>query len=337
MLARCAVTTIVALAGFGVVGAQQDAPNVVLDPSLEGALADTGLPEGWLAFVDPPDSYTIAVVPGGHTGEKGLLIEGDGQLAGVTTTRVPVEAGKRYLVRGWVKIEGAQDATATVQAGFSDDAGGYLGTTWLGNATPTRQDWQCISVPAHADDMPEAATVCVSVSVSGKARVRFDDLELVVADAPAHGENLLANGSMEDVVDGAPAFWTPFTEPGALVSLSANDEAPQEGGHCLCLSGDAPYVVALGERYRVEGDRTFTLSGHARAVAGDAVLTIDYDEDGQYLGNTESLHVSGPEWEAVSVTTDFLGFPTATHFRVTVAAADGSVEAYFDDLQLVEE
>jgi hypothetical protein len=290
-----------------------------------------------MSFVDPPDAYNVSVVAGGHTGDKALLIEGNGQFAGVTATRVPVEAGKRYLVRGWVKVEGGPDATATVQATFADAAGEYLGTTWLGNAHPARKGWQCISVPAHADDLPLAANVCTAVSLSGNGKAWFDDLELVVAEGPGSGDNLLANGSMEDIVDGCPAYWFPFTEPGSEVSLTSSEDAPQEGLHSLCLKGDAPYVVALGELYRMDTGKAYMLTGFVRAVSGDALLQIDYVRDGQHLGSTQSEHVTGNEWEACSVSTDSLGFPTATHFRVSVAAAAGVVEAYFDDLCLTEE
>jgi len=337
MPARSALALTLLLAA-GLAGYAQDQPrNVVVNSSLEDPVAGTGLPEGWWPFADPPDSYRIAVVAGGRTGDKALLVEGDGQVGGFTTTRVPVEPGKRYLARGWVKIEGDPEAKATVQVGFSDADGGYLGSTWLGNVSPAPGRWQFISVPAHADDVAGAASACAAVSVIGKAKVWFDDLELVVADGPVPGDNLITNGNVEDVVEGAPVYWIPFTEPGAVATLTAGEDAPEEGAHCLCLKGDAQYIVGLGETYAIDPAKTYTLRGFVRAKAGDALLQIEYCMDEQHLGNTESAHVTRDEWEERSVTTDFASFPDATHFRVCVAAATGAVEAYFDDLRLVEE
>jgi hypothetical protein len=338
VLTRSAFGLTLLLAVVSVAHAQDQAKNLIVNPSLEEPLADTGLPAGWLSFQDPPDSCKISIVAGGHTGDKALLIEDTGKSGGVTTTRVPLAPGKRYLARGWVKIEGEPDATAAVQVAFADGKGEYLGTAWLGNATPAHEGWQCLSVAAHADDVPGAAEVYTSVSVSGKAKAWFDDLQLVEADPSPPGGNLLAGGNMEEIVDGRPVYWIPFTEPGKVGTLTASDEVPMEGKHCLCLKGDAQYVAGLGEQYRVDGTRAYKLTGFVRAVAGDALLQIGYsDAEDHHLGNSESLHVSGGDWEEVSVTTDFAAFPAATHFRVSVAAATGQVEAYFDDLRLVEQ
>jgi hypothetical protein len=317
----------------------QDRPkNVVSNPSLEEPMTATGLPDGWSPFDEPANSYKVSVVTGGHTGDKSLMVEGNGRWGGVATTRIPVGAGMRYLARGWVKIEGDPEATASIQVSFSGRNGDYLGAVWMGNVTPADTGWQCISVPAHAADFPEAASVWAGVSVNGKAKAWFDDLELVEVDGPEAGGNLLLNGDMEEVVDGRPVYWVMFTEPGAVATLAASDDAPREGKHCLCLKGQAPYISATGERYRIEPGKRFRLTGFLRAVSGDALLQFDYiDKDGKYLGNTESRHVTGSKWEEQSVAVDFAAFPTATHFAASLAVGAGTLEACFDDLRLVEE
>jgi len=118
MVSRLALAiALLCTAATGTLG-QQPAANLVGNPSLEGALGDAGLPSGWVAGADPVQGYTVSVVPGGHTGKKALLIAGAGDTCTVMTNLRWAEPGKRYLARGWVKVEGQADAMAVLRLGF---------------------------------------------------------------------------------------------------------------------------------------------------------------------------------------------------------------------------
>src|SRR5437016_4510516 len=113
-----ALATLLAFAAALV--AEEKPKNLIENSSLEGKLADNGLPEGWYFGVQPEKGYRYEVVAGGRTGAKCLLLEGKGDWAVVVTGHVPIDAKKQYLARGWVKVEGDNKTEASVKFDYFD-------------------------------------------------------------------------------------------------------------------------------------------------------------------------------------------------------------------------
>ncbi len=158
----------------------QHSKNLVTNPSLEENVVDSELPPGWGSFYPKPaGSYTYSIVDGGRTGKKSMLIEGDGTFGVLPANRIEIDRSKRYVVRGWVKIEGDEDATADVKFHYYAADGRYMGQTRVGYVRPTSDDWQFITVTDQAPSFPEVKYVGLAFAATGKVKARYDDLELI--------------------------------------------------------------------------------------------------------------------------------------------------------------
>ncbi len=157
--------------------------NLVTNPSLEDSVGRSGLPPGWGSFYpNPVGSYKYEIVDGGRTGKKSIQIEGDGTFGAMPANRVEIDRSKRYVVRGWVKLEGDANATADVKFHYYEANGRYLGQTRVGYVSPTTSDWQFVTVVDRASAFPEAKLVGLAIAATGKAKAQYDDLELISFD-----------------------------------------------------------------------------------------------------------------------------------------------------------
>ncbi|MDP6557798.1 MAG: DUF1579 family protein [Pirellulaceae bacterium] len=152
--------------------------NLTNDPSLEDAVLGEQFPPGWGKFnAVPKGTYRFEVVEGGRTGTKSCLIEGDGQYITVPTNRVPVASGKRYAARGWVKLEGSP-VSAQVRILYFDASLRYIGENRQGHVT-SHDQWQLVAITDRVEDYPNAQYLALAMSVMGKGKAVFDDLELL--------------------------------------------------------------------------------------------------------------------------------------------------------------
>ena len=169
-------------------------PNLVTNPSLEDDL-DGVLPRGWeRPFSQPSGAYRASVDVGGRTGKKQLRIdyvakEGEGRFGVAAANRVELDATKRYVARGWVKVTGGKEATADVKLHYYDAGGAYLGQTRIGFASPGSDEWQLVTVTDHAPDFPAAKQIGLAVACTGDAKAQYDDLELLAFDKAKLPEN----------------------------------------------------------------------------------------------------------------------------------------------------
>jgi hypothetical protein len=161
----------------------QNAENLVADPSMEESTAGAATPVGWQGFFSQPDSaYASRIVDGGRTGKRSLVIQGDGEFGVASANLVPLDRKKRYVVRGWVKIEGDEAAAADIKFHYTDAEGSYLAQTRRGHVMPASKGWQFVTVTDAAETVPEARQLALAVAVTKKAKAQYDDLELLVFD-----------------------------------------------------------------------------------------------------------------------------------------------------------
>lgn len=312
----------------GVRGA--DTPgNLQFNGSFEEPVGDDGLVKGWGLGGEPADAYKLAVVSGGHSGEKALQVEGDGKYGVVGGTHVEIDRSKRYTARGWFKVEGP-DAKATIKFDYFDDQGAYVGSTDYGQINAT--DWQQVCIQDRAENFPKAKTLAVVLVLLGKGKARFDDMELT-ASAATKSTNLLANGGMENVIgDKAAGYWTGGSD-GSKAEWTVSTDKPKEGRRCLHVKGSGEWVVASSEHVKREKDKTYTLTGWVRVKSGEVHIKIDGFKDNEWVDHILGENVSGSDWQQLTVTLTPSDLADATEISATVAGL-GDVEADFDDLVL---
>src|SRR5262245_13317081 len=178
---------IVALLFAGAITLAQDragktpSKNLLNNSSFEEALGPDGLPEGWSLWVQADGKYKAAVVDGGRTGKKCLKIDGAGIRAVVNASEIKLDRGKRYALRGWVKVEGDNECRALITFNYLHD-GKWLGLPEIVKISPKDKGWQLIAKTDRADQVPDASVLVVSCNLEGKGTAWFDDLELVAFD-----------------------------------------------------------------------------------------------------------------------------------------------------------
>ena len=194
--------------------------NLVQDNSLEGPLGGHELPKDWQGrFSSPNEGYQFRVVDKGRTGDKSLLIHGEGKFGVVSTNKVRIDQNMRYRARGWVKIEGDAQAAADVKFHYFDDSQQYLGQTRIVYIAPPTKDWTMLEVTDRVADFPAARWIQVAVAMVGKGKSWYDDLELTThrrdnlpSDFDLTPELKILNrwaGDWNVDVKFEPARWTP--------------------------------------------------------------------------------------------------------------------------------
>jgi len=310
-----------------------DSPNLVKNPSLEGELGANRFPEGWERYQMPKDAYQFQVVEGGHTGARSLKVQGAGEYAVVAVARAPIEASKQVAFRGWVRVEGRPEASCIVKLDYLAENGDYISSSAYDlSLHPGSKEWQAISAVSRTADLPNAKFISAALGVNGDCTAWFDDLEMVVRDAPE--PNLLRNGSMEEVAAGKPFGWQTYTSEGGKATVTWTDRDPKEGWYALAAKGNAEWAVFAHPSLTIQAGKTYLLTGSARTRGGSVMIKFDYFKDDQYLGSTNSDPVTEDQWTTLKVTSDLGAYPQAN--RISAAGVGlGEFDARYDGLALV--
>lgn len=154
--------------------------NLITDPSLEETAIGQKYPQGWgTGNVNPPDSFKHRVAEGGRTGQRGWLIEGDGQFAVIPTNRPPAHPAYRYAATAWVRIE---SGSAQIKLLYFDNQGQYIGEN-RGNVSIQQDGWHKLTMVDDLKSYPEARSLSLALTMTGPGKAVFDDLELLAFDA----------------------------------------------------------------------------------------------------------------------------------------------------------
>lgn len=149
------------------------------------------MPTGWSPlFSSPAGEYRATVAAGGRTGAKMICIDYVGGKEGgafgvVAANRIEIDPKKRYVARGWVKVEGGRRATADVKLHYYDAGGAYIEQTRIGFASPGSEEWQLVTVTDHAAEFPRAKLLGLAIACTGDAKAQYDELELLAFDKDA--------------------------------------------------------------------------------------------------------------------------------------------------------
>jgi hypothetical protein len=308
--------------------------NLVLNPSMEEPLEmRTQLPKSWYRYGKPDQAWKAEIVDEGRYSAKGLRLESTGDYSGATSNRIPVEPGKRYAGRVWVKVDPNTQGTAGVKLDYFDAAGKYLGE--VRSSMPKGADgWRLASVIAAGDQFPNTATIGLAMNVSGKGIAWFDDPELVVREA---APNLLADGGMEAVVGETQTKWGLAQAPGGTCRRIRRQVPVKDGWFSLQLVGKADWVSSDHSSYiALDPSKKYTLTGWIRARTGKARIKINYLKDGKYLGQQTSPDVTVNQWTQQTIVADLSRYPEATQLGVGCNSG-GEVDAIFDHFVLKAE
>ena len=167
--------------------------------------------------------------------------------------------------------------------------------------------------------------------------VTVASLALRLAAAADQKENLLPNGSFEQVQAGVPVAWIYATEGGDPAEFRIIQQEPKDGRNVLRIAGNVTWAVAIStHRIPADPQQRYTLTGYVRVPRGQALIKFDYFKDDQHLGHTlqpGQIVQAGNEWTRISVRSETELHPTATHLLVTVAIL-GNAEGHFDALNV---
>ncbi|MEX1231661.1 MAG: DUF1579 family protein [Planctomycetaceae bacterium] len=168
--------------------------NLINDPSLEATAVGEKYPVGWGGGnLVPADSYRMSVVEEGRTGERGWMIEGEGQYAVIPTidyqSRPQIDRARRYAARGWVRLDAG---AAQLKILYFDADRRYIGEN-RGAIFTQPGDWHVLTLTDDLEHQPEARYLCLALALIGKGKAVFDDVEFASFDADRLPENFEAD------------------------------------------------------------------------------------------------------------------------------------------------
>jgi hypothetical protein len=166
---------------FGLNALAADAPNLLDNSSFESESQPNGVPLGWSLWTNNETGYRCESAPGGRTGKNCLKVEGAGTRGVVFAKGVPIDRSKRYALRGWVKLEGEQDAQALIMFHYFDK-GKWLGLPDKIGVSSRHKGWLLLEKTDRVDYVPAASMIWFSCTLEGKGTAWFDDIELKAYD-----------------------------------------------------------------------------------------------------------------------------------------------------------
>lgn len=308
--------------------------NLIQEPSFEGAPGVNGLPAGWEGpHAMPAGAFRASIVKEGKTGEKALLLEGNGEFGVVWGEKIAIDPAKRYRARGYVRIEGDEKGAADVKLHYYGENQEYLGQSRVGYVNPRTKGWQLITVTDQIDLFPKVRYLSIAVAMTVKGKAWYDDIELYSVTEKRGPINLIANGDMEDVAADRTAGLYVAAPDGSTPLCRFDEKIKKEGERSLYLETSGEWVSASFPSIAVEKGKTYVLTGSARARRGVGRVEIGYMQGGMYLGKTSSDEVTSDDWQSRTVTSELKQYPSATHI-IAIATGEGDMAAWFDGFSM---
>lgn len=157
-----------------------------------------------------------------------------------------------------------------------------------------------------------------------------------VVGAASRGSNILANGGFEEVVDGLPAHWSPFS-PASVGHVESSQEVVRSGDWSVRLH-DPGASLAPGLRsapVSVTPGKVYEASVFVYAESGEPSVYLEFWEDDTRIWNEFRAHGLAGSWQPVEIRG--AAPPGATHATVLVySSASNAGTSFFDDAALVE-
>lgn len=311
MLVQALSLSMISAAVVAAEGASKSPPsqNLIRNPSLEDAISGP-LPQGWSGWPSRDAKYRREVVDGGHTGDKCLMIEGDGQHGVVFTNGIRIDRSKRYALKGWIKFEGDENGRALIKFNYFHNAK-HLGLPDVVAVRSHQSGWQLQEKTDRAEEVPDASMLWVSCLVEGKGKAWFDDLELVAYDREDVTEDFdLTHGKSNippelKVLEKRLGTWV--TETRTKPGVWNPDGAEAKGEETVVWALDKNLIIGRGESHPGDVESTSIMAFDPRSHVfrfwyfdNQGVLPRG-ESTGKWDETTQTLTLNGTNPEGISL------------------------------------
>jgi hypothetical protein len=150
-----------------------DGRNLVSNPGLEEV--KNGKPTHWaLGGISDGGHATLeASTDRPHSGSYCARLKGDAEWAAVNSERIPIQRGKKYELRGYVR---AMKGHGYVKFDY------FRGKTYLGMTSDdfvTRNEWTLLTFTSETENYPSATHLTATlIAGDGEFDVCFDDISI---------------------------------------------------------------------------------------------------------------------------------------------------------------
>ncbi|MFT3881347.1 MAG: carbohydrate binding domain-containing protein [Gemmatales bacterium] len=148
--------------------------NLVKNPGFEDV--KDGKPEGWVlgGFSEGGKGTLETSSEKPHGGKACAHIKGNGDWGTFVSTRIPVEKGKTYALKGYVRVG---KGNALIKFDY------FKGDMYIGMTSPEfteSTDWAEVSTTSELSTYPEATHIAATlVGGGGEYEAWFDDVSIV--------------------------------------------------------------------------------------------------------------------------------------------------------------
>ncbi|MCE9581775.1 MAG: hypothetical protein K8T20_04580 [Planctomycetes bacterium] len=301
-----------------------------------------GVPDGWTALAGAGATPGTLVLGPGKDG-RGLVLTAPAAASMTAETRLPgrLDLANDYVLSGWVKVEGADGASAGLTVQLVDERGDPLGPPQATTSATPRDDWSHVVLPVSLVDS-RTRSVAIRVSLANRssqpATARFDNVSWVA--------KAFVDGFEADLdKDGFPDRWRSMTGDefpafNATETKLAADEF-HGGGHSAVLATRGR-SVGLETRWAVtiDPDRAYELSvgvkteGLKDSAAHAEVEWLDEAEKRVGVSRTPGIRDTAGGWKSLHL--DAAEIPASARkarLRLVLAGDDVAGRVWFDDVE----
>jgi len=322
--------------------------NLLPNPSLE-LLDDTGVPVGWRFSDSRAGSSAVVDDTVAHTGTRSVELVNpharEPHVYGSLVARVRVKTNQTYTLSLYARSQDPGDAW------FG------CGPKWerRQSIAATGDQWQRFSItfttyggepyvePRINVDSETAGLWIDSLQLEeGPEATQFDmptlleEGQTMLKVTPATvGENLLLNGSFEEMRDAWPAAWR-WDKRNTDATMTVDTTRARSGRQSVKLTNPTPFgphvyaQLLYAEPLPVEPDTTYTVSGYAM-VASPGVAWVGGAEGWRARAQFPRTDTGG-KW--VRVHTTFTTGPNETEVRIMVITESPTGGLWVDDVKL---
>jgi len=313
--------------GSAIVLGHESQPNLAANPSFEEGKEDSPLPDAWSG-----DRHVYSHEAGaGRDGSAALkYVNDDPDRYRLATQRIPLQPGRKYRIRGWVKTKGiaGKESGAALCVEWSDKMGKWMGGVYPRGVKGT-QGWTQIESVARVPDEAGACSLSCYVRQGMTGTAWFDDVEVLrIVDppirsmlaSPIYRGRITANGPKTiravvriDLRDyglelkGVRVHGVLSTEDDGQVLGTVQQEPPVHKGTAEPVVLEIPAGQLTPGRYRWEsrlvdakGETIYSVHHELVRVPDDFGSTCGIDEHRRLLVDGRPFFPLGMYWSSIN-------------------------------------
>jgi hypothetical protein len=317
-------------------------------PSLARDFADAferdadanGLPDGW-ELASPAGSLLLAAGRDGRA--LALAAPGSTSAAAVTRLSGRLDLAQDYVLAGWIRVDGADGASAVLSVQFTDERGDPLGPPQPTTAVAPGAGWTAVAFPVSLiDSRTRGLSIRAELTnrSGAEATAAFDDVTWVA--------KAFADGFEADLdKDGFPDRWRSVRSEeypafnAAETKLTSDDRRSGARAAALRTRGRNAGIETRWAA-SVDPDRSYELSvwvktsGLEESAAWAEVEWLDAEEKTVGTARTVPARDTGGEFRELRLAVEALPAPARkARLRLAVGGDDPEGRAWFDDVEWI--